>query len=338
MLDYQLPSNGLGFDHPLTQYPRGYFTNLYYSPIIDDLVTDLAVAFIESETFGLGRRNAPDLLNLSFSAQDMVAHSYGVESEENLDTLRRLDLHLGRLLAALERTYPKGSVVIGLSADHGMPVIPEAERVRNPAFRGGRLLTTDRGFPTFLERLNRLVATELCLDPASRVLYGSDGFNMIYNRPAFPMTTEEGPCGAAGRPVGMADVDRVLPAVMKRHFDEEVESVYLVSQKDRWPKDDTATEFVRNDFDAERSGDAIFVPRFGVMTHWDPGRGTMHGSHHEYDTHVPLLFWGAGVKRGASTTDSTPYDLAPTLAAILGVPLPDAVGQNRLSPGRTAPR
>jgi hypothetical protein len=331
LLDYQLPSNGLGWDHPLTVNPRGYFSSLYYSPFTDELVADLALAFLRDEAFGLGRRGGPDLLWLSFSAQDVVAHSYGPESEETLDVLRRLDLQIGRILAVLEATWPKGSVVVALSADHGMPVIPEAEQKRNPSFKGGRLLTADRAYPTFLERLNRLLAVELCLGPGSRVLFGSDGFNLAYNRPAFPFRTVAGSCGPAGAVVGGQEVDRVLPGVMTRFYAEEVERVYLVSERDRWPKDDPVTQFVVNDFDPERSGDAIFIPRYGVMTHWDPARGVMHGSHYDYDTHVPLLFWGGPFRRGTATAEATPYDLAPTLAAVLGLELRDAVGKSRLS-------
>jgi hypothetical protein len=211
-----------------------------------------------------------------------------------------------------------------------MPVVPEAERKRNPSFRGGRLLTDDRGYPTFVERLNRLVSLELCLDPASRPLFDSEGFLLMYNRPAFPFRAVEGACGAAGSPVTSRDLDRVLPRVMTRFFAEEIESVYLVSERERWPKDDPVTEFVENDFDPERSGDAFFVPRYGVMTHWDPARGVMHGSHYDYDTHVPLLFWGGPFRAETATTEATPYDLAPTLGALLGVKLDDATGKSRL--------
>lgn len=328
--DYQLPTNGLGWDHPLTVHERGYFTALYYSPIVDELLADLALAFLEDESFGLGRRSTPDLLWLSYSAQDTVSHSYGVESEENLDVLRRLDLQLARVLDALERLYPKGSVVLALSADHGMPVIPEAEHKRNPSFRGGRLLTDDRAFPTFLERLNRLLSVELCLDPASRLLFDSEGLLLMYNRPAFPFRTVEGSCGPAGSPVTSKDLDRVLPRVMTRYYAEEIERVFLASERAGWPKDDPVTEFAENDFDPERSGDAFFVPRYGVMTHWDPARGVMHGSQYDYDTHVPLLFWGGPFKAETVTASATPYDLAPTLGAILGVELEDATGKSRL--------
>jgi predicted AlkP superfamily pyrophosphatase or phosphodiesterase len=330
LLDFQIPTNGLGWDHPLTVHPAGYSTALYYSPFVDELVADLAVAFLESEPLALGRRTAPDMLWLSFSAQDTVSHSYGVESEENLDTLRRLDLQLGRVLAAIESRVPKGSVALALSADHGFPVIPEAEHVRNPSFRGGRLLTTERAYPNFVERLNRLLAAELCLDAQSRVVYATEGFNLAYNRPLFPFRTVEGRCGGAGALVQGRDVDRVLPGVLARYYAEEIDKVYLASERERWPKDDPATEFVVNDFDPTRSGDAIFVPRFGVMTHWDPARGAMHGSHYDYDTHVPLVFWGGPFRPATLTRETTPYDLAPTLAALLGVELEDAVGRSRL--------
>jgi len=331
MYDYQLPSNGLGWDHPMTVNPRGYFSSLYYSPFTDELVADLALSFLENEGLAFGRRATPDLLWLSFSAQDVVSHSYGVESEENLDVLRRLDLQLGRVLHAFD-ARPKGSVVLALSSDHGMPVIPEAERKRNPGFRGGRLLVEDRAYPTFPERLNRLLAAELCLAPESRVLFGVEGFSIAYNRPAFPFRTVGTACGPEGAHVGAAEVDRALPRVMARFYAEEVESVYLVSERARWPKDREFTEFVENDFDPERSGDALFVPRYGVMTHWDPARGAMHGTPFDYDTHVPLLFWGGPFRPLAVTTAATPYDLAPTLAALLGVELEDAVGKDRRAP------
>jgi arylsulfatase A-like enzyme len=63
--------------------------------------------------------------------------------------------------------------------------------------------------------------------------------------------------------------------------------------------------------------------------HWDPARGSGHGSHHGYDTHVPLIFWGAPFAAEESGGACAPYDLAPTLAAILGIRLPDATGASR---------
>jgi hypothetical protein len=126
--------------------------------------------------------------------------------------------------------------------------------------------------------------------------------------------------------VTLADVDRVLPAIVRNLWDEEVQDVLLVSQVASWP-DTPVNAFVKNDFDAPRSGDVILGPRPGVQTTYNPGRGSMHGTHHEYDIHVPVVFWGAGVKAGASEVPSTPYDLAPTVGKWLGVTLPQATGK-----------
>jgi predicted AlkP superfamily pyrophosphatase or phosphodiesterase len=327
--DFQIPANGIGWDHSLTMKARGYFAALTTTPFLDTLVADLAVAFIESDTLGLGKGETPDLLALSFSAQDLVSHSYGTESEENLDVLRRLDLELGRVLDALERRVPRARLLLAFSSDHGFPLIPEAEKARDSKFQGGRLVVGDRAMTSYTDRLNRYLSEELCLAPGSQPLAGSEGWNVFYNRTALPMPSIGARCGDAGRAVGAPDLDRVLPASVARLFAEEIESVWLVSERERWPKSNEAYEYVTNDFDAERSGDAVLVPRRGVMTHWDPARGAMHGTHFDYDTHVPLIFWGGGVAKREVATDSTPYDLAPTLAALLAVDLP-AFGRSRL--------
>lgn len=329
LADFQLPSNGVGWDHPLTLNPRGYFASLYVSPLMDEVLNDLALAFVADPAFGLGRREQPDVLAISYSAQDVVSHSYGSESEENLDVLRRLDLQIGRLLGALDAAYPKGGVLLALSADHGMQAIPEAQRARDASFKGGRLVNSARALPSFDERLNRLLVDELCLPEGSRPVFGAEGWSLMYNRPALPLRTVAGPCGPEDRLVTAETLDAVVPALVTRFFREEVAAVLPVSQRDRWPADDPVVPFARNDFDPERSGDAFLVPRPNVLMHWDPARGTNHGTHHDYDTHVPLVFWGAGVRAARVDAASTPYDLAPTLAAVLGVPLPDAVGTDR---------
>jgi hypothetical protein len=328
--DFQVPSNGLGFPHSLTFSPRGYFPSLFLTPLADELLADLAVAFIEDPHVALGRRKDPDFLALSFSAHDTVAHSYGPDSEEALDVLRRLDLQLGRVFAALDRIGPKGTVALGFSADHGMLPIPEAPHARDHAFRGGRLVNSSRTYPSFTERMNRLLDDALCLDPKSRPVLGIEGWTLAYNRPSLPLKTVPGSCGPAGTPVTSKEIDAVLPNLVTHFYEEEIEEVLLISQSEKWSAQDPAVEFARNDFDRERSGDAFLVPRKGVIIHGDPGRGTGHGSHHEYDIHVPLVFWGGPFAPGRSETASTPYDLAPTLAELLGVRLPDAVGGSRI--------
>jgi hypothetical protein len=334
---YQLPVHGLGFGHDLSTYgrvpaggPFGYFGGIYRSPLIDELTADLALAFLNDSGYELGHGDVPDLLAISFSGHDPVAHDYGDESEESRDALRRLDLQIGRVLDALEANYPKGTVLLALSADHGFPTMPEVARALDRTATGGRLETGSDTLNNARTRLNRLLAETLCFDPSVKVVGATDGWSLFYNRAAFPLKTLAGACGPAGAPVTAGDVDRVLPKLVAQFWSEEVELVLPVSQQASWP-DTPALTFVRNDFDPERSGDAFVIPRWGVMSSYNPGRGAMHGTHYEYDIHVPLVFWGA-VKAGGSDEASAPYDLAPTLGAWLGVALPDAVGKARALP------
>jgi Type I phosphodiesterase / nucleotide pyrophosphatase len=335
---YQYPVHGLGFGHDLSTYgrvpaggPYGYFGGIYRSPLVDELTADLALTFLNDPAYALGRGEAPDLLAISFSGHDPIAHDYGDESEESLDALRRLDLQIGRVLDALDAAFPKGTVLVALSADHGFPVMPEVAKALDKAATGGRLETGRETLHNDRERLNRLLADALCLDRSAKVVGGMDGWNLFYSRASFPYKTVAGTCGPAGAPVTAADVDRVLPKLVRQVWDEEVEDVLLVSQEAAWPET-PAAGFARNDFDRERSGDAFVIPRWGVMSSYNPGRGAMHGTQYEYDIHVPLIFWGAGVKAGASEAPSTPYDLAPTVGRWLGVTLPEATGRALLLP------
>lgn len=322
--DFQLPSNGLYFPHPYNVNPRGVGEAYYTSPVVDELVADLAVSFLESPDIRLGRRGVTDLLAVSFSAHDSVAHNYGMESEETLDILRRVDLQIARLFAAFDRLLP-GQVVVGFSADHGFTPIPEATRRRDPTATGGRLVTWTRMLNNFPEKTNRMLRDELCLGEGQNAVQLGDGWIVNYTP---GISRVEGVCGPA-RPITKADIDVALPRVLATLYKEEIQEIRLNSQMATWPKDDLTT-FLLNDYYPGRSGDAFIVPRKRVLQHWDPGRGSGHGSTHDYDTTVPLIFWGGGFKAGSSTADdATPYDLAVTLGDAIGVTLPQAVGKSR---------
>lgn len=328
--DFQIPANGLFFPHPYSVNTRGMGEAYYGSPVVDELTADLAVLFLESPEIRLGRRGVTDLLAVSFSAHDSVAHNYGMESEETLDVLRRVDAQIARLLNAFDRLLP-GKVVVGFSADHGFSTIPEVSRRQEPGVVGGRLVTWPRTLNNVPDRTNRMLRDDLCLGAGQAPVHIGDGWIVTYNP---GITRIEGSCGPAG-PVTKADIDGALARVLTTLFKEEIQEVRLNSQMALWPKDDLTT-FLQNDFYEGRSGDAFIVPRRRVLQHWDAGRGSGHGTTHDYDTTVPLIFWGAGFKAGSSDgDDATPYDLAVTLGDAIGVTLPQATGKSRLK--RLAP-
>jgi arylsulfatase A-like enzyme len=327
MRPFQIPVNGLGWDKDMSLASNGYFHGIYYSPFVDELTMDLALEVLASKDLELGHEEQPDVFCLSLSGNDTVSHAYGPESEEALDGLRRLDVQLGRLFEALDRGFPEGKVVLALSADHGFQTVPEREARRDRTFTGGRVLSGNGAVTNFEDRLNRYLSEELCLPLDTRPIFGNEGYDLRYNHPAFPaMRTVAGSCGAAGRPVSAADVDRVLPGAIARLHHEEFRTVLLSSQRDSWDPADRDVRFALNDYDAIRSGDALLVPRRNVIIYPD-ARGSGHGSQYDYDTNVPLVFWGGNVKAGMSDAERTPYDFAPTVGKLLGIDLPDAVGK-----------
>ena len=323
---FQIPVNGLGWDKDMSLASNGYFHGIYYSPFIDELTMDLALDVLASKDLELGHEEQPDVFCLSLSGQDTVSHAYGPESEENLDALRRLDVQLGRLFEALDRGFPEGKVVLALSADHGFQTIPELEARRDKSFSGGRVLSGNGAVTNFEERLNRYLCQELCLPLDAKPIFGNEGFDLKYNLPSLPATrTLAGPCGAPGRSVTPDDIDRVLPGAIARLHHEDFRTVLLASQRASWDPADRDVRFAMNDYDSVRSGEALLIPRRGVIVYPD-ARGSTHGSQYEYDTNVPLVFWGGGVKAGVSDVERTPYDFAPTVGKLLGVTLPDAIG------------
>ncbi len=72
-----------------------------------------------------------------------------------------------------------------------------------------------------------------------------------------------------------------------------------------------------------RTGQLMIVPREGdFITRPDPDVAYMHGSPWAHDVSIPLMFVGPAVKTGVYSTPSVQQDVAPTLAAALGVSMP----------------
>jgi arylsulfatase A-like enzyme len=263
------------------------------------------------DALALGRDDVPDLLAMSFSASDYVSHFYGPESVEALEILRALDVEIGRLLDDLTARLGKTAVVVALSADHGFLPLPEASERRDPNVRGSRVADVK-----ILSQLNDAVNVELTRPVGSTPLvYRLEGCSLWLDR------------AALGR--GEFTAKRVL-AIVRRELATTWKSVVLQTfVVDGAFRERATDEIAMRAWNARvpgRSGDLFVVPRYGVLVDPYGGKGTSHGTPWEYDTHVPMIFWGGGIAPRMLSAPSTPCDLAPTLASFLGVDLPDATG------------
>ncbi len=284
------------------------------SPFADEYVARMARTAVDA--LDLGQRDgATDLLAISFSTLDGVGHDFGPRSFEVQDTLVRLDATIGKLLAYLDDEVGKGNYTVALSADHGVADVPEQMNVLGED--AGRVPTgrTVEAVMKVLEKHfgeGRHVIAQMYTD-----FYFADGaYQKLLEHPA----VLEEVIAALQRVPGVA---RVLRGDLLPERRESPDPVERAAALNYFP---------------ERSGDLIIVPKLNWF--FVPGRGSStpatHGTAHPYDTRVPVLLWGAGIRGGKYSQPATPADIAPTLAALAGIVLPEATG--RVLHGALAPQ
>jgi arylsulfatase A-like enzyme len=269
--------------------------DLRRTPYADELTLDVAVRAMDAHR--LGRDEVTDVLAVGFSATDSVGHEYGPDSQEVMDQILRLDRALGRLMDAAEARAGRGRVLFGLSADHG--VMPLVERLRAQG------LEARRARPAVLE-----VAARTAL--AARFPQGGS-LIAHFEKPDFYLDLD------AIRRQGLrrADVEAVVEeALLGTGLVERVyTSARLLGDP---PADDPDFALFRNGFFEPRSPHVITRLKKYVSVDDDPG-GSEHGTVQEYDRHVPVAFLGPGIRAGRFDGPCGPHDIAPTLAALLGL-------------------
>ncbi len=293
------------FPHPLAGAPGtpdAQFDTLWEtSPYADAYLGSMAASLVQALKLGQGK--AVDYLGVSFSALDYVGHAFGPASHEVQDTLVRLDRTVGDLLNALDTHVGRDRYVLGLSADHGVAPVPEARQAAGRS--GGRLVTQQ-----LLQVANEaLVKT---LGPGQHVVRAE--YTQIYLSAAAQLKAAQDP--ELLRPVVAAlarvpGVGRVLLSAGLETQRQSKDSVVRAAALSHVPG---------------RSGQIVVIPREYFTVGAATARGTTHGTLHAYDQHVPLVFFGQGVKAGRYRQRATPADLAPTLAATIGLPMPGADG------------
>src|SRR5713101_1370529 len=243
-----------------------------------------------------GGRDAPDLLAISFSATDYVFHAYGPYSWEMQDVLLQLDRSIGTLLRAAEKAAGgRANLMVTLSADHGGAPIPEELAAQG--------IPAARVSPTALEKQLR---NELTQRFGADLLFGIQGVNVYFN-----------PKAIADHKLDAATVGRPTADWLGRH----PQVALAVAREDLNRGDGGYLAALRKGFYPERSGDVLFVLKpFHVPT--DNPEGTSHGTPYWYDSQVPIVFYGRGVRRGIYPQIISTADLAPTLATFLQIGLP----------------
>ena len=302
------------FPHPVQSMKA-----LTYSPFGHDLVLDFAQHIIATENLGSG--DAADVLFIGITPTDYVGHYYGPESMEVADNFVRLDRSLAHFLDALERRFGD-RVLVALTADHGVQPNPEIVKLREPHADAGRmdLRTPDPNAtrisdlpPTRIE-IERNLARRLGLAfdehaPLAHALV------FFFEEPGLWLNWKRiSELQLDGERVKRALRD-VLRAMKHHGVDDAWTNTEMLAGDARASR---IQQLMRVSWRSDRSGDVLIALRPGWIWMWG-SNSTTHGQPVENDMHVPLMFWGTGVKPGIYDIDASPLDLARTIGMVLGV-------------------
>ncbi len=286
------------FPHALTGTGKAdehFFEQWRDSPFADEYLGEMAIDAVDR--LKLGRKDRTDFLAVSFSALDAVGHDFGPRSHEVQDLLFRLDATIGKLLDHLDKTLGPDNYVVALSADHGVATIPEhlkAEGVEAGRVNGAEVAKVAEAVLQKRFGPGKYVARSTYTD-----LYFEKGVEERIE--ADPGLEEELKEALLGIP-GLGWVYSAADVRGKKDSDDPMLRAAALS------------------YFQDRSGDWTVIPK--LNWYFRASDATTHGTAHWYDSRVPVIFYGFGIKPGRYSATASPADIAPTLARILSFKLP----------------
>jgi predicted AlkP superfamily pyrophosphatase or phosphodiesterase len=288
------------FPHAIRSRPpeSRFYDDFRRTPFADEMTVNVALEALKAHQLGADR--ATDILAVGLGATDIIGHTYGVDSQEIMDQLLRLDLTLQKLFDEIDRTVGSANTLVVLTSNHGVLPLVEVLQARGVDAR--------RTSPADLR-----AAAEHALQAR---FPGVADLIAHYDAPNFYLNEET----IDKHQLAPETVESTLVAgLMSTGL---VEAIYtraqLMSQR---RSADPYLELYRNSFYAARSPHLLVRLKKYVYLN-DRLGGTGHGSPYDYDRHVPIIFMGSGIKPGRYPTGCGPEDIAPTLARLLGIEYP----------------
>jgi predicted AlkP superfamily pyrophosphatase or phosphodiesterase len=264
-------------------------------PMMDSLTLAFALRGLNQLQLGAGSHT--DLLAISLSTLDAVGHRYGPDSREVRDQMLRLDRYLGQFLDSLFKLRDSTRVIITVTGDHGITPFPGVTLYDQN--RGARVVTLD---PIAQEIAERLKARNLV---PGKVFSWEDGVFLV----------DEKFARSSGIDVDsltnvFANEARKVPGVLRVDRMRDLARVDTV-------KDAIARRWLHM-FDPARTNvqAVVTLQQWSV---WSLANIAMHGSPHDNDANVPVVFWGAPFQAGTFADTVRVVDMAPTLARVLGL-------------------
>ena len=280
---------------------NGDFDLLAATPFGDDLLTEFAKSTIAGEQ--MGKDSDADFLAISYSCPDLIGHAMGPNSIEIQDAYIRLDKNIEDLLKTLDKEVGENNYVVFLTADHAVAEVPQY-------LKDNRIPAGNFAVSSLEVNLNDFLQKYF---PGKKIIEKISNDQIFLNQDLF-----------AGDPKS-AGIDLLIATELITNYLQSVEGVAQVFSKavlKQGAYNETGIKgmMVRG-YNFKRSGDIAYQ----LEPSWISGggaQGTTHGSAYSYDTHVPILFYGKGIKQGASSSYHAITDIAPTLSVLLKIKFP----------------
>ena len=270
------------------------YSYVKYTPMGNTMTKDFAQKAILNEK--LGDDKYTDLLAISFSPIDYIGHFYGPHSVEMEDAIIQLDAELASFFEFVKKNVGD-DVLYFLTADHGAVNVPK--------------YLTDQKVPSGYFDAKACVNL---INSQFKALYKVD--SIVENYSNFQLNISK----------NIVDKYKLKSDLVQNKIIEiisgfaGVKEVLVIDELKQGATSDMGQK-VLNGYFKGRSGDYYIVLKPGWVHHI--GKGTTHGSGYSYDTHVPLLFMGSGVKHGSSNQPVNIRDIAPTITTLINVSFPN---------------
>lgn len=273
---------------------KNNFSLFTATPFANTYLTNFALQAMSSEN--LGADNQTDMLCISYSTPDIAGHSFGLRSVELEDMYLRLDIEIARLICSLEKQYGKDGFVLFLTADHA--VVPVPQYLVDKKLPGGYMFVKEP-----LELLKKASAEKF----GAPLVLCEENQNIYLDHKK------------------IAELHLTIDQVAEFVADQirrwsEVKAVYTPTDLSTAARDEWQAMVLKGVHPKE-SGDVVFILEPGyLMKEIDEPtahKGTSHGSAFNYDTHVPLLWYGASIPAQDVFRTIEIADIAATLSHIL---------------------
>jgi predicted AlkP superfamily pyrophosphatase or phosphodiesterase len=285
------------FPHNLSELYKTDKDVIRSSPYGNTLTLNFAKAAVDGNNLGGG--TATDFLTINCASTDYVGHKYGPNSIEVEDVYLRLDKDLGNFFRHLDQKLGKGNYLVFLTADHGAAhSINFMKEYKMPAdFLQLNKIVTD---------LNNELKSQFGVE---KLVLSDENYQINFN---YAKIKESKADYVAVKQAAL----KFLRAVPELQFVIDIENIGAE------PVPEAIKTRTINGYNAKRSGTVQLIPFAGWFESGYNGTGTTHGTWNPYDTHIPLVWMGWGIKPGKSNREVYMTDISATLAALLRIQMP----------------